>query len=668
MKTGTKIAVWIIIIIATAAFLFMGLVVTMMLAPGLEIFGVKYVSAKVGKYKFSNTVSYTSSNIILNTGDVPIEIAFGQSGYLGLEFVQNFQGFTKSADTANVKITNGSGDEYHSGDNTVIFDITEYKKFVWANSMQDFYLKLKLPATYISTGTIKINSSRSDITFKGIEKQFSSLDLQTKGKVDIQNKITLSGDFKISSNSALKLGDNITVDGNVVANMGNEDLTIVNPVGKDITFNSGSGSLNFNTCRNLSATTGSGNINQPTANSISGNLTFNSTSGGVEIDNVSGSQNTVNTRSGFIKLGKVLNGTLEISTLRAPSFVLREVHNANINIEGKSTPVINTVTGNLTVNAQGLTAGVTCAEVFGNATVTIKDGEARFNGTVGGNLTVTKNSGNLIAGVVNGTVKVTANNGQVNIATIKGAQNVINSQHGIVNVETVEKDLKVENATNAVYTIGSVDELNVNPNRLSTFACAINVGAVGTSAKINTNAAVSLGYAGDVADVEISAGRGDVTLKNTVGKVLVASVAHTINLENKYSTDIKLNKYYDSGSGAWKDVTGGSAIVATGLRGSVAVYSVGTIDLTFAAVTDNVDVVSGSGSEKVKINATCIRYNHVNYNLNTQTSGSTCKVWYGETEHTTNPYPSSIENNNTGVEIGIRVRTNGAPIELRLAA
>lgn len=103
MKTGTKIAVWIIIIIATAAFLCLGLAVTMMLAPGLEIFGVKYVSAKVGKYKFSNNVKYSASNIILNTGDVPIEITYGMSGSLGLEFVQNFQGFTKSADTAGVK-------------------------------------------------------------------------------------------------------------------------------------------------------------------------------------------------------------------------------------------------------------------------------------------------------------------------------------------------------------------------------------------------------------------------------------------------------------------------------------------------------------------------------------------------------------------------------------
>ena len=665
MKTGTKIAVWIIIIIATAAFLCLGLAVTMMLAPGLEIFGVKYVSAKVGKYKFSNNVKYSASNIILNTGDVPIEITYGMSGSLGLEFVQNFQGFTKSADTAGVKITNGSGNSYIPGEDTVVFDITEYKKFIWANSMQDFYLVLRLPLTALSTGSIKINSSRSDVTFKGASTNLSAVDIQTKGKINLQNEMFVSGDFKVSTNSALTLGDNITITGNVVANMGNEDLTITNPVGKDITFNSGAGNLKFNTCQNLKATTGSGSIKEPKpSNMISGSLEFNSNSGSVEIGSVLGSTNSVKTRSGYIKLGYGgednggnINGNLTISTLRSTPFVLGNVHNATINIDGNASPVIKSVSGNLSVSAQGSVASVTCGAIDGDANISVKDGAITLNGAVGGKLTATTSNGNITAGVINGKTQITSLKGRITLATIKGSDNIINNQRGSVNVQTIVHDLKTTSCNNAVYTIGSVDQLEFTAQ-----SGAISVGSVSTSAKISTNANVSLGASGDVADVEVSAGYGNVTLSNTIGNVLVTS-KHKTTLQNKSSQDIKINKYY---SGGWKDYASGGEVVATGLKGAVAVYSTDKITLTFAEVTANVDVVSSSGSEKVKIDATCIRYNQVNYNLNTQTSSSSCRVWYGATEHTT-AGQSSAENTNAGISIGIKVKTSGAPIELRLA-
>ena len=660
MSTGKKLVVWLLIIIATVAFLFMGLVVTMMLAPGLEIFGVKYVSAKVGKYKFSNSVSYSSPNIVLNTGDVPVEVTFGMSGSLGLEFVQHFQGFTKSADTAGVKITNGEGNPYVAGDNTVVFDISEYKKFVWANSMQDYHLTLRLPATYSSTGTIKINSSRSDITLKGITKNLTSLDINTKGKIDLENNIVISGDLNISSNSALTLGSNINISGNLVANMGNEDLTITNAVGKDITFKSGAGNLSFNTCKNLTAETGSGNINKPSSNMISGSLNFTSTSGSVEIGTVLGAANRINTRSGHIQLGSVA-GSLEVATLRSKPFVLGDVHNTQITIEGTSSPIINSVTGNLTVKAYGSTSAVTCGAITGNTDLLTKDGNITLNGAVSGNLTATTNNGAITAGTIGGKVSISSQRGRVNIDTINGTNNVINNQRGSVSVATVAHDLKVDNSFQASYSLGSVDTLNFNATYSS-----LNVGSVSTSLKVVTNANVTAGTNGDVANATISAGRADIVLKNSVGTVQINGVGHTITLQNKSSQDIKINKYLDGG--VWKDLVGGSKVVATGLKGHVSVYSANSIDLTFAEVTDNVDVVSGSGSVsgKVTIDATCARYNTVNYDLNTQTNSSPCRVYYGDSEHTDGTQ-SSAQNNNVGVDIKIKVKTSGAPIELRLA-
>ena len=54
-STVKKVFMWIGIILAIIVFLFIALVTTMMLAPGLDVFGVRYVSAKVGKFKEERT-------------------------------------------------------------------------------------------------------------------------------------------------------------------------------------------------------------------------------------------------------------------------------------------------------------------------------------------------------------------------------------------------------------------------------------------------------------------------------------------------------------------------------------------------------------------------------------------------------------------------------------
>lgn len=663
MKTSTKVVVWILVGIGLVAFFFLAIAITMMLAPGLEIFGVKYVSAKVGKYKYTNDCKtvFSSSSVTLNTGEVPITITFGEVGTTGLTFVQNFQGYTKSADTAGVKITkNDNG--------TAVIDITEYKKFIWANSMQQFYLTLKFPSTYY--GALIINSTNSSVDLKSAAAgtNLSSLTISTGGKIDFNknkdnqnNKFNIAGDFKITSKSALTLGKNMTFGGNIVANMGNESLTIESPVAKDITFKSGAGSLNFNTCKNLKATTGSGSIKTLKTtgmpNSISGSLNVTTGSGKIEIGSVLGLSNSITTKSGDINLNKV-NGSLNINTLKS-RITLGEVGSPDITAEGNGYIIITKVTGSLKANIIGLSGNLSCGAIAGGAEVSTKNGAIALNGNIGANLKATTAEGSITAATIGGKAEIKTTRGPINIGTIQSAGSVINSSYGRVTIENIVQDLTVNSSTSAVYNLGTVGTLNFSATNSS-----VTAGSITSQAKIKTSANVTLGTTGDVNNADVNAGMGNVNLSNTTGTLHVMSTNRTITLNNKSSEDIKINKKLVGSS--WVDIANGSAVNATGLRGKVAVCSSFKINLQFAEITGNVDV-SAKRSEPVKIDATCTMYNIVNYDLNTQKTACHCTVYHGSELAIANGSGTSHAQNQCSSSNTIRVITDGAPIELKLA-
>ena len=662
MSIGKKVLIWIIIAIATVAFLFVGLVVAMMLAPGMEVFGVRYVSAQIGKFKESRNIALSGTNIVLNTHDVPIEIVFGGSGEV-LQYVQEFQGFTKSSDKASVNVKTEGG--------TTTIDIGEYKKFIWSNRMTNFSLKLNLPLS-LSSNSLTINSDSSTINLTaGATTSMRDLSIKTTGKVNFNDvdgasdTFTITNNLAISTRSNIALGSNVNIGGSVTANVGNEDLTITNAISGDINFTSGSGDLNFYTCRNLTATTGSGDINQPQLKLISGNLIFKTTSGDVTIDTVNGGA-TIGasgneTSSGVFTLGKVVGAT-QIYTRRGESrlgivgSLLVRTSTGDISVDqvlGKL-DVISVANGKL---ACGKDNNTTC--VGGSAVVYTKNGEAKFIGSIYGNLEffssnatlLFKSCNNLIInkptdtqaanaigelgnGSVNtsyssgatvaGTVNAYLSNGSLTLASVGGSTNTINSKYGNVSIATISGNLTVskDNSYNARYTIGSVQNLVFR----STYG-AITVGSV-TSADIQTNARVSVGDAesATVGNVTVAAISGDVVLKNTTGTVNVVSNG-SITIENKSGTEFNINRKYVDGK--YKNLASG-AVTATGLQGNVIVYSEKKVDLGFAQISGNVDVLT-TGVNPVKIDAKNTPYNSINYHLQCQYGPNVCTVNWGNT-------------------------------------
>ena len=698
MSTGKKVAIWICIILATVIFLFVGLVVAMMLAPGMEIFGVKYVSAKVGKYYETRNIALSGTDIVLNTHDVPVEIVFGGSGEV-LTYRQEFQGFTKSSDTAGINVTVKDG--------TTTIDIGEYKKFIWANGMTQFYLKLNLP-TSLASHSLTINSDSSTIDMTAAyNTQMKNLSINTTGRVSLNDVDGASDTFNITNNlnlstkSAITLGSNVNISGSVTASLGNGDLKITNAISGDINFTSGSGDLYFYTCRHLTATTGSGDIVQPQLKSISGNLVFKTTSGDVTIDNISGSATigsaAQETASGVYTLANVV-GKVEIYTRRADSnlgvvgSLLARVSTGNVTVKqvlGKL-DVVSIANGKLVC---GENTSTVC--VGGSAVVYTKNGDATFKGPISGNLEFNSANANLAfvscnnllvnkptntdtarslgglgggsvgsstttAAIVNGTANVVLSNGSLTLGSIGGASNVINSRYGSVNVNTISGNLTAEKESsyNARYTIGSVQRLTY----YSVYGSLV-VGTV-AEADVQTNASVTMGadVSNTVGNVTISAGAGDIVLKNTTGTVFVVSNGK-ITIDNKSGSEFNINRRYVDGK--LKNLANGQ-VNATNLKGKVYVYSQKKVDLSFAAVTEDVDVFT-EGVNPVTINATNTAYNTINYHLQCQYGANVCTVNWGDVPGDNSGGKTVVATNGATFNT-IKVLTTNAAITLNLAA
>lgn len=681
-KPMKKALIYISIILGVVLFCFFALVVIMMLAPGVEVFGVKYVSAVVGKYENTINETITRKDIYINTGKVPVTVHFGDNSPLGVQFVQHFQGFSKTKNSASVKLTNKDGNEYNPAtDSAVYITVTEYKKFIWARDNVEFYLNINLPAEYASFNSLTISSDSSAVKFVGRNQTINNLTFNSAGGLDIENNLTISNTLTVNTQRYLELGSNVTVSGDVIVNVTNENVKIANPVGKNITFTSGSGDLYINSCKDLTVTTGSGSIVNPTSGQISGNLDFTTTSGNVEIGSICGTESNIHGRTGFIKIDNCLNGNLTIETNRS-TVILGNLKSANVTTTTGDITIAS-VTNNLIVKSTA-SGNITCGAVGGDATATTKNGDITFTGAVTGNLTINTPSGNtkmvscnnldfssdsgflkpngtkidvggkatinngsneVIINSVGGNADIKSNSGSINITEIKGVLEKFESDRAPLNVRHVKK---VENAK-ANYS-------------------HIYIGSAEEGVKITTSGNVVVGDLGSVGNAVINSGNGSIDLKNTTGKVDIGGNGH-INFVNDSSTDIRINRttnirgddVYGSNSGA-----GHGSVTAVNLKGSVRVYSANNVDLTFTGSVTLLRVNTDNSSNKVTINLNT-PYNKIDYWLNSD-KGRACRLFgdgqqIGETKSTI-----KSKDNTNQQEFKIVVFTTYAEVDLKMTA
>lgn len=321
-----KAGAYILIALGFVALFFLGTFVVMFFAPGVEIFGIKYLANGISEYRKTIVLpqSYVG-DIYVDSQDVPITIQY-TPGVSSVNFVQNFIGFTKS------KAKQASLSVELDDDGNVHIKTDEIIKFLYANCDGDDY-KLTINLSQ-SKGeqykNIYVNAQNSNVrvisasgTQTGIvNEEFS---VKTAGKLVVASSAPITTQkFTYHTTQKISISDFITPT-SVDLKTENNDIEIKKSIEGSIVAKTNNGNIKFVSCDSLRATTSAGNIASYGAgsNEVKKGVTIKTRTGDITLGKVcfedSSAVVDIDTASGDVSIAQMYNG--QINNERGPVYV-----------------------------------------------------------------------------------------------------------------------------------------------------------------------------------------------------------------------------------------------------------------------------------------------------------------------------------------------------------
>lgn len=310
-----------------------GLGLTMIIAPGLDILGLRYIRSTSGSYFERQTVYCAESNVEefnINCENIPIVIQFVQSYTFSVELDERFNGFTKTVENPDITV------EYTN--EKTVFLVREYSPVVYHNRLDGSALKISIPIYY--AGRVAVQAKTSNVVVQGLNGTLGELIITTNGKVSV-NEGSIPKLYLNVGSKSVKINKGALV-GDLHINSKNSRITIADEITGKINYIAQGGGLYFNSCNELEVNANSSKI---------------SSSGDVP---------------------PIVNGDATIKT------------NANISLDVKGSAKIETKSGKVVLGQESLTYG-------GNLSIITKGGDVTLLGSRTGETEVTTKSGNITA-------------------------------------------------------------------------------------------------------------------------------------------------------------------------------------------------------------------------------------------------------------------------------
>lgn len=324
---GLLIGSFIIAVIGIGLFL--------MLSPGAEVFGIKYIKATASN---STEVTKTydkavSGDLVFDTNGVPIEVEFHPYSNFEFTFVQKFNGFTRTdIDRPNISL------EIDDETGNLKIATSEYVAFLWGVN-SSFSLKCKIPATYRSHN-VTFSSNKSKITFVGNDQVVSEIDtltIQTSGVINFADNMKVKMLNINNKSQKITIPSTMNLNGANIISKGAKILTTVS--GK-LSYDGGKYSLEFISAGELSAKTTNGKVvSTAEGTSVFGNVDITTKKGVVTLQHVVGDL-TIKTTSGKVEIGQNLKvatagvgGKTNIETNTGDIYLIGEYLNSFVNIK-----------------------------------------------------------------------------------------------------------------------------------------------------------------------------------------------------------------------------------------------------------------------------------------------------------------------------------------------
>lgn len=530
-----KIAFNIFLIFSGFLVIVVGLAVTMMLAPGADILGVRYIRSTSGSYYESESIYCGSSGIdefIVTCDNIPTTIKFVQSNNFTVEMNEMFNGYTKTVENPDIAVDNNG--------NIVNFIVREYVPFVYHNRLQGSGLTVCIPIYY--TGKVAVTSNKSNIVVDGLNGTLSELTITTNGKVDVSDVAISNLNLSVGSKDVnIASGAKITNLG-IVAN--NADIAIVDEIYEKITYKADGGSLRFKSCKELNVEATGASIgrsgeeiatvlrnatikmNGDLELEVKGDSIIDNKNGdvvlGVEDVNYYG-QTTITTSGGNIQLNGSIYGDAVLTTKRgditANKLSLVEIKTMYGQIEidsckegkitaGSSDVIVKSCDGTIAVSTRSgnVLLGNIDATFNGNAEISTLGGDVSITNANGSSCNVSTSSGDVSF------LGSQANNTSLNIKSKKGYVNAENIT-GKTRIETAgEINLLVSSAKSGITIVGKNKDVNIQVPDDATLNCNT---AVNGKIVVFEETIKEKNYKTDEnADILVTTNKGKITVLN----------------------------------------------------------------------------------------------------------------------------------------------------------
>ena len=384
------------IMVGVVVFLLASFFMVLLIAPGFNIFGIKYIvinthGLNTGKVKITDVFKQKygngdfSGSVIVNSTEVPVIVEFAEAGQdYYYQYYDNYSGITKSTfDDPSILV------ERDENGNAVL-TVKSFESFIFQNANSTRYIKLFIPLADISVTqypgkqqyiygesdpgaankyqtNLEINCNTASVTFYNYDKTrapaFNLLKIKTTGIVNYNGNQIKAMTFDFETNKTIRLGSSVvsiadaknynfkTSSGNIIAErelLGDLFASTIN------------GTISLNRCNNFTAKTELGNIVSCFDNRgirVSGIVDIDSKAGNIDIEQILGQgQNKIKTGSGNIKIETIKNG--EIQT-----------HRGSVDIKSVNNMIISTNMGSVSIE-----------EALESIEVTTKRGKIRLGG------------------------------------------------------------------------------------------------------------------------------------------------------------------------------------------------------------------------------------------------------------------------------------------------
>lgn len=309
--------------LASLIILFVFLFILLFLAPGVSLFGLKYIAHgthtfSTGEVDLYDYFGSRYSTIILNTYEVPVEVRFTGERQVIIEFYESYEGLTKS------KIQDPSID-YSIVDGQIVITTSEFHRAIYETSTSKRYFKIYFPVTDLideNAYKLYINSTHSPVSFHNdaeentLTPKFNTLSITTSGAVNYQTKVDTKT-YVLSTASSITInndGQNMVNAENYFLKSSSGKISVQSPVSGDLHLETKNGSISLVSCKNLYVSTKYGNVSRFGDGEITvdGIAEISTTAGNVTLGEVKAAngESKISTSSGNVKITQIQNGSV----------------------------------------------------------------------------------------------------------------------------------------------------------------------------------------------------------------------------------------------------------------------------------------------------------------------------------------------------------------------